>query len=77
MNVHQPEPAQRTRRSPDSTRLAIFATCGIFAVAFGTMIAIVFAKPRIPGSDAILDTCEWLVALTATAIVGLITRSRS
>ena len=61
----------------DTIRLAVFATCGIFVLAFGTMIVIGFTKARVPDSDAILDTCEWLVALTATAIVGLISRSRS
>jgi hypothetical protein len=61
---------------PDPARLALFAACGIFVIAFTTMIVMAACGKRIPDAAPILDTCEWLVALTATAIVGLISRSR-
>ena len=76
MSANNPQ-ENRGRSSSDPTRLAIFAACGIFIAAFSTMIVIGLAKMRVPDANAIMDTCEWLVALTATAIVGLISRGRS
>jgi hypothetical protein len=74
MDTNSPTGAGPNRSDP--ARLAIVAACGIFTISFGTMIFIGVSATRIPDSAVILDTCEWLVALTATAIVGLITRSR-
>jgi hypothetical protein len=64
------------RPSADPARLALLASCGIFVLAFSAMIVIGLAKVRVPEAGAIIDTCQWLVALTASAIVGLIARGR-
>jgi hypothetical protein len=49
----------------------------IFVVAFGSMLALTFVGTTGSNADAALDTCRWLVALTASAIIGLLTRARS
>jgi hypothetical protein len=54
----------------------MLAACGIFVFAFVTMIVTAAGNMRASGASVILDTCGWLVALTATAIVNLLMRSR-
>jgi hypothetical protein len=71
------EPGDPGKSPKDPVRLALLAACGMFAAAFVTMIVITFAGLKVPDATALLDTCGWLVALTATSIVGIVTRGRS
>ncbi len=71
------EPGGPGKSPKDPVSLALLAACGMFAVAFITMIVITFSGLKVPDATSLLDTCGWLVALTATAIVGIVTRGRS
>lgn len=56
------------------TRWALFAAIGIFALSFTTMLGLSFFGDGSAAQDAVFETCKWLTAISAVAILGLIRR---
>lgn len=69
-----PQGGDVDRPQPGLVKFALVATTVMFGVAFSMMVALTLVHR--PGSqfDAVVDTCRWIVAITAAAIVGLISR---
>lgn len=67
-------PPQAEGQASRLMKFALIATCLMFAVAFSTMVVLTVLASANPRLDAVLDTCRWVVAITAAAIVGLVTR---
>jgi hypothetical protein len=76
--VSDTSPGGERPRKPtyDPYKIAVIACCGIFVLAFSTMVVIGVSSVKVPNANVLMDTCEWLVALMATTIAGLITRGR-
>jgi hypothetical protein len=69
----EPDPRRR-KTSSEITRLALIAAVGIFILSFTTMVALAVQGTGNENTATVADVCKWLVALTATAIVGLLGR---
>jgi hypothetical protein len=59
---------------PDVTRWALAASVGIFVVGFTTMLVMAILDGRSDAQEAVFETCKWLTALSAMAIIGLLRR---
>ena len=76
--IERRQPEQPPNDQPPEVNLqrrALTVACVILVGSFMTLLVLSILGKVAP--DLIADVCRWLIAISATAILGLITKGRS